>query len=58
MTFNKERKEIFCFWCDKWYSIYKVLLYVTDEYSISCEKGHLIGNEWDKEWQEFFRQDD
>jgi hypothetical protein len=58
MLFNKETEKIFCFWCNKWYDIHSVFLYVTDEYSITCEKNHLIGNEWDYEWQYFFRQDE
>jgi len=58
MLLNKKNKEIFCFECNKWYDIYKVYLYVTGETSITCVKNHFIGNEYDKEWQDFFRQDE
>jgi hypothetical protein len=54
MLLNKINKTIFCFWCNKWYSVYEIFLDVLYEGSITCEKDHLLGNQNDQEWQEFF----
>jgi hypothetical protein len=50
---------IYCHWCRKYYDPYtEVYLNLDCEGSISCQKGHNLGYEWDLTWEEFFRQDE
>ena len=59
MLFNKEINLIYCFECGRWYDPFiEVYLYVTTETSITCRYNHFLGNEYDPEWLEFFRQDE
>jgi hypothetical protein len=47
-------------WCEKCKSYidpYEVLLNVLYEGSITCDKDHLIGNQSDPQWVEFFKQE-
>ena len=50
--------KIHCFWCNKDYKIKDIYLDMEYEGSISCEKGHLVGNEQDKEWKELTGEND
>jgi hypothetical protein len=45
---------IYCFYCNRYIDPYQVLLDVLYEGSISCDKDHLIGNQSDPQWQEYF----
>jgi hypothetical protein len=48
-------KQIRCFTCNAWANAYtEIFLHVLYEGSITCPKDHLLGNESDKEWQEWF----
>lgn len=54
MLLDKEKEKIYCFICQKWYDIYKIFLHVFYEGSITCDKDHIIGNECDSEWIEYW----
>lgn len=56
MLLNKE--GIFCFECNKYYDPYTgVYLHVQHIESITCLKGHLVGNTYDLAWQKLFNQE-
>jgi len=48
---------IYCFECKKYINPYEVLLNVLYCGSITCDKDHLIGNDTDPQWIEFFKQE-
>jgi len=48
---------IYCFECKKYINPYEVLLNVLYEGSITCDKDHLLGNDTDPQWIEFFKQE-
>ena len=48
---------IYCFECKKYIDPYQVLLDVLYKGSITCEHDHLIGNDSDPQWIEFFKQE-
>jgi len=55
MLLNKNQQKIFCFYCNKWYNIYiDVFLNVLYEQSITCTENHLVGNQYDSEWLNYF----
>lgn len=46
---------IWCYNCNKYLNPYtEVYLNILYEGSITCEKNHLVGNESDPQWQEYF----
>lgn len=57
MLANIEKKEAFCFWCNKWINAHLAFLSVLYGGSITCDKDHLIGNESDPEWQQMWGYD-
>ncbi len=55
MIFNYDL-GIYCFECKQYYSPYiEVFLNVFCEGSVSCEKGHILGYEWDLVWEEYWK---
>jgi len=50
---------IYCFKCKRYYDFYtEVYLSVLYEGSITCPENHLVGNEQDPQWQEYFYRDE
>lgn len=50
MKVNQKNKTIHCFYCNKDLGLDKVFLNVLFETSITCEKDHIVGYTYDKEW--------
>ena len=50
---------IYCFHCKKYCNPHtEVFINVLGDETLSCNQGHLLGFTWDKEWQDFWRQDE
>jgi hypothetical protein len=50
MQIDYRNKTIFCYSCNKDYTIHQVFEHLYYEGSITCFQDHLIGNTWDKEY--------
>jgi hypothetical protein len=49
---------IYCFYCKKYYNpCHEVYINLHYEGSITCPENHLVGNESDPQWIEFFGED-
>lgn len=49
---DKKNNKIKCFWCDCLYNLDKLFLHVLYDGSVTCPKNHIVGNEWDFEFEE------
>ena len=47
---------IWCEECKKYIDPCEVWINVLYEGSITCDKDHLVGNEWDIQWIEFLKE--
>jgi hypothetical protein len=45
---------IYCFYCNQYIDPYLVFLNVQYEGSICCDKEHILGNQSDLQWKEFW----
>jgi hypothetical protein len=58
MLINNKKSEIFCFYCNKWYNIHLIFLDTIYCGSVTCDYEHLIGNQSDKQWKEYWGEKD
>lgn len=53
-----KKKKVYCFWCNRGYDMLDIYLNMDYEGSISCPKGHLVGNQDDEEWKQLTGEED